>query len=685
MREEICIIFIMILTCSLAFNLSCPEQGQWNYRATANCFGDLNKYTCLLDATKTRYTETCDGSRDEIEGHKSTINRNNFDTTKCRPERFQPIDFTTVGNSDCVFQKSKCVQEGQIISSLKNDSSLEDTKCLCDYTKGYSFINVPKDKCYCNPSVDDCSCYREFCPSGKKLSPDYQCSTEIDMKKRTWNCLNIAFADDGKNDDQVRLYIEDIDPKNGRPYIIAAQVIVPIIVVIMVVLLIWCWKTTKSDKIVERIKRLVYEKDDNNESEAIILPTEISLSSHKNDQIQFESTLLRHRSDSITSVPDNCSSMEEIKLLQTDDRTTALIWQTNQNDTSVPKDVDTSSDGSFMSAKGSTTGLNEIEDNKSVINDSTETTTKSEMSKLVFQNGENDSDIHSGTYENEYTDDNNESEAIILPTEISLSSYTNDEIQVESFEKERKDKGDDSVEEICTVEAENERSKEYKQLDTSTKYFGDKTEESDEEICIVETGDDKMKENEELNTFAKEHQDKSDEPVEEICTVVAENEKTSTKEHKDQRDESDEEICIDEAKNIKSKENEELYTFEKEHTDKSNEPVEEIGNVEAENKKTSKKEHKDKKDESVEEICIDETENIKIKESEELNMSKSKFETDDADKSVNTETPDITVNITEENFDSLLEGFEESEPTEHESADSDTDKRTAPKNRKSDD
>ncbi|XP_052091589.1 ankyrin repeat domain-containing protein 12-like isoform X4 [Mytilus californianus] len=617
MREEICIIFIMILTCSLAFNLSCPEQGQWNYRATANCFGDLNKYTCLLDATKTRYTETCDGSRDEIEGHKSTINRNNFDTTKCRPERFQPIDFTTVGNSDCVFQKSKCVQEGQIISSLKNDSSLEDTKCLCDYTKGYSFINVPKDKCYCNPSVDDCSCYREFCPSGKKLSPDYQCSTEIDMKKRTWNCLNIAFADDGKNDDQVRLYIEDIDPKNGRPYIIAAQVIVPIIVVIMVVLLIWCWKTTKSDKIVERIKRLVYEKDDNNESEAIILPTEISLSSHKNDQIQFESTLLRHRSDSITSVPDNCSSMEEIKLLQTDDRTTALIWQTNQNDTSVPKDVDTSSDGSFMSAKGSTTGLNEIEDNKSVINDSTETTTKSEMSKLVFQNGENDSDIHSGTYENEYTDDNNESEAIILPTEISLSSYTNDEIQVESFEKERKDKGDDSVEEICTVEAENER--------------------------------------------------------------------TSTKEHKDQRDESDEEICIDEAKNIKSKENEELYTFEKEHTDKSNEPVEEIGNVEAENKKTSKKEHKDKKDESVEEICIDETENIKIKESEELNMSKSKFETDDADKSVNTETPDITVNITEENFDSLLEGFEESEPTEHESADSDTDKRTAPKNRKSDD
>ncbi|CAC5410957.1 unnamed protein product [Mytilus coruscus] len=651
MSEEICIIFITILTCSLAFDLSCPGSGQWNFRASFYC-SEVNKYTCLLDATKTRYTETCDGFREETDGVKSTINRNNFDATKCRPERFQPIGFTTVGNSDCVFKKSKCVQEGQIVAhEIKEESSLVDTKCLCDYTKGYSFINLPKDKCYCSPSVDDCSCFREFCSSGKKLSPDYQCTTEIDMKNRTWNCSNIAFADDGQNGDQIRRYINDIDPKNGRRSRIAVQVIVPILVITVVGLLIWCWKTSKLDKIKERIVRLVYEKDDNNESEAIILLTEIPLSSDKNDEIPLESTLSRLGSDIITSVHDNCSSTEDIKLLQTDDRATDLSSQINQNDSSLPKDKDSSSDdGSFKSAEGSTIGLNEIEDNKTVINNSTGTTKKSEMSKLVFQNGENKSDIHSGSKE-DTNDNKSESEAIILPTEISHSSKKNDEIQIES----------------------------------STKDIGNKTEASDEESCMVEVEDNKIKKNEELNTFAKEQKDKSDEPVEDICSVVAENEKTSVKQHKGKSEESGEEICTVEAKINTIKENEELYTYEKANTDKSNETVEEIGTVDAENEKTFEIELVDQSAESNEEICIDEAKNIKIKENEELSMSKSKFETDDADKNVDTETPDVQVNITAESFDSLLEGFEESEPTEHESADSDTDKRTAAKNPKSDD
>lgn len=100
-------------------------------------------------------------------GYKSTINRNNFNTAKCKSERYQGLDFTTVGNSDCVFQKSKCVQEGQIVYKVNKDSSLEDdTKCMCDYTKGYLFITLPTSRCFCTPTVEDCSCFREFCSTG---------------------------------------------------------------------------------------------------------------------------------------------------------------------------------------------------------------------------------------------------------------------------------------------------------------------------------------------------------------------------------------------------------------------------------------------------------------------------------------------------------------------------------------
>lgn len=125
-------------------------------------------------------------------GLKSTINRNNFDTTQCRTERYQIIDYTTVGNSDCVFQKSKCVQEGQITYAIKNESSLEDRKCMCDYTKGYSFINLPKDPCYCSPSVEDCSCYRELCSSGKPLSSGKPMDQE-QMKTK-----DLAYQNNGK-------------------------------------------------------------------------------------------------------------------------------------------------------------------------------------------------------------------------------------------------------------------------------------------------------------------------------------------------------------------------------------------------------------------------------------------------------------------------------------------------------
>lgn len=112
--------------------------------------------------------------------------------------------------------------------------------------------------------------------------------------------------------------------------------------------------------------------------------------------------LFRSRSDSINSVHDKCSSTEELKFQETDDhsmdqcsqtnRSTDQRSQTDQSDLSVREDDD---EGSFKSAKTSLHGLNETEDNQCSMNNSTGTTLKSDMTKVVSQNGENKSGMNS--------------------------------------------------------------------------------------------------------------------------------------------------------------------------------------------------------------------------------------------------------------------------------------------------
>lgn len=89
-----------------------------------------------------------------------------FNLANCSAGRFQPIVFTTHGNSGCIFTKSKCAEEGHVVHNSSSFSS--DTSCRCDYTKGYAFVSKPKNTCFCIPSKEDCTCFRVKCP---KLSP----------------------------------------------------------------------------------------------------------------------------------------------------------------------------------------------------------------------------------------------------------------------------------------------------------------------------------------------------------------------------------------------------------------------------------------------------------------------------------------------------------------------------------
>ncbi|CAG2231770.1 unnamed protein product [Mytilus edulis] len=113
-------------------------------------------------------------------GRKNVL-RGGLDADICSSERYQPwpIKFFTNISSNCIFLKSTCNEEGQVVYSNGNRNT--DITCRCDYTRGYDFIVKPRKPCFCVPSEEDCSCYLKMChDSSFVLSPDYGC---INSKK----------------------------------------------------------------------------------------------------------------------------------------------------------------------------------------------------------------------------------------------------------------------------------------------------------------------------------------------------------------------------------------------------------------------------------------------------------------------------------------------------------------------
>ena len=72
-----------------------------------------------------------------------------------------------------MYQKSQCNEEGQIVYS--NGSAKEDRTCTCDYRAGYAFLREPAGKCFCSPSVEDCSCYKKTCTDQSLLNKGIFC------------------------------------------------------------------------------------------------------------------------------------------------------------------------------------------------------------------------------------------------------------------------------------------------------------------------------------------------------------------------------------------------------------------------------------------------------------------------------------------------------------------------------
>ncbi|VDI45275.1 Hypothetical predicted protein [Mytilus galloprovincialis] len=81
--------------------------------------------------------------------------------------RYQPFPLGSNAGSDCVFQKSTCSEEGNIL--FHHGSPKKDLSCRCNFQLGYGFVNEIQNKWNCVPSQDDCSCYLKHCLAGHRF------------------------------------------------------------------------------------------------------------------------------------------------------------------------------------------------------------------------------------------------------------------------------------------------------------------------------------------------------------------------------------------------------------------------------------------------------------------------------------------------------------------------------------
>lgn len=106
-----------------------------------------------------------------LTGRKNVLS-GGLDADKCSLERFQPsqIIFYSNVSTNCSFLKSTCNEEGQVVYGKGNRTT--DAICGCDYTRGYDFVMKPRNRCFCVPTLEDCSCYLNACSKSTDiLSP----------------------------------------------------------------------------------------------------------------------------------------------------------------------------------------------------------------------------------------------------------------------------------------------------------------------------------------------------------------------------------------------------------------------------------------------------------------------------------------------------------------------------------
>ncbi|XP_071161095.1 uncharacterized protein [Mytilus edulis] len=223
----------------------CPERILWEAVAKLKCPNKSINYQCLQRSEEDEYRDTCKERKVTGPGSYAVLDSitGNVDSKKCPPDRYQPRPmFSNVGNK-CVYEKSVCNEEGQVVYT--NGSRSEDRTCRCDYNRGYTFESSPMDSCHCKPTQEDCSCYLNTCNNTSKLNQDYTCLEEDSiLSKITYSCPVIQPVFDKGNfekDQDFYFNINDThynipkrDSKNRRNAICVILLLVLIYIVTMV-------------------------------------------------------------------------------------------------------------------------------------------------------------------------------------------------------------------------------------------------------------------------------------------------------------------------------------------------------------------------------------------------------------------------------------------------------------------
>ncbi|CAC5404652.1 unnamed protein product [Mytilus coruscus] len=238
-------LMILVHLCA-GFPLKCPEPAQWALRANGHC-ADPSKYFCLKDDLDfiNGYTENCTKFGFQQPGRKAVL-RLGIDADICSKERYQPfpIRFYTNASTNCIFLKSFCNEEGQVVYDHGNRNS--DATCKCDYRQGYDFLVRPNTPCFCKPSQEDCSCYLKICSNSSHiLSPDYKCIFKTDLTPvpqcRAITDENNINNDNGRRPDitgNKKHNISVIVPWKKRSAIVVLSIFGGTIIVILLVLFI---------------------------------------------------------------------------------------------------------------------------------------------------------------------------------------------------------------------------------------------------------------------------------------------------------------------------------------------------------------------------------------------------------------------------------------------------------------
>ncbi|CAC5407952.1 unnamed protein product [Mytilus coruscus] len=160
-----------------SYRIQCPDISQRSLRASGYCTSSFKShYTCLYDTNNFSFFEQCIEDPDYVKPGEKYVITGSLRNVDCSKKRYQPFSLWSNVSGECLYQKSLCKGDGQVV--FDNGSSTIDRKCRCDFTKGYKFVQRPVHICFCIPSEEDCSCNIIKCDVDRILSSDYECVEE---------------------------------------------------------------------------------------------------------------------------------------------------------------------------------------------------------------------------------------------------------------------------------------------------------------------------------------------------------------------------------------------------------------------------------------------------------------------------------------------------------------------------